>query len=204
MPIFCNSINKVLAALALESDYVWRPARNHPSGSDTAGKLGSDRGAAVAFEKHFTFSPFALRDQIRPQLAIYLSERVNVKRSQISRCCRIDPQIATADRPAAILAEADARRRLRTPSLFSAVESVLRGAKRDKIAILSKQYAGAHRVRINSGLIRDQPDALILEQCVAIRLKHIDTQLHCAPRVRRNYNRCKSEKNPVSGETHQF
>jgi hypothetical protein len=132
MPIFCNSINKVLAALALESDYVWRPARNHPSGSDTAGKLGSDRGAAVAFEKHFTFSPFALRDQIRPQLAIYLS------------------------------------------------------------------------VRINSGLIRDQPDALILEQCVAIRLKHIDTQLHCAPRVRRNYNRCKSEKNPVSGETHQF
>src|SRR4030095_7721698 len=104
--------NKVLAALALEPHHVWRPARNNSSGSNTAGNLRSDRGAAVTFEKHFTFSAFAPRDQIRTQLAIHLSQCVNIDRSQIPRCCRVDPQIAASYRPAAILAEADPGQRL--------------------------------------------------------------------------------------------
>jgi len=49
--------------LGLEPRYIWRPARNNSSGSDTAGKLRSDRGAAVAFEEHFLFSAFASCDQ---------------------------------------------------------------------------------------------------------------------------------------------
>src|SRR5438874_7627127 len=90
MPIFCNSINKILAALALEPHYFWRPARNKSSGSNAASKLQSDRGAAVAFEKHLTFSTFVPRDQIRPQLAIHLSQCVNVNCSQMSRCRQIN------------------------------------------------------------------------------------------------------------------
>src|SRR5437762_7480402 len=74
MPIFCNSIKKVLVALAREPGQVCLPARQRLlkamtdpqrdcSGSHAAGKLRCDRGAAVAFKKHFAFSAFAARDQ---------------------------------------------------------------------------------------------------------------------------------------------
>jgi hypothetical protein len=60
MPIFCNSIKKVLATLAHEPRQVCRPARHDCTGSYAAGKLRGDREAAVAFKKHFAFSA---RDQ---------------------------------------------------------------------------------------------------------------------------------------------
>lgn len=63
MPIFCNSIKKVLVVLAREPGQVCRPARHDCTGSHAAGKLRGDRGAAVTFEKHFVFSGFAARDQ---------------------------------------------------------------------------------------------------------------------------------------------
>ena len=93
--------------LGLEPRYIWRPARNNSSGSDTAGKLRSDRGAAVAFEEHFLFSAFASRDQIRLQLAIHLSPPVNVNCSQILCCRQVDSQRTAANRTAAIFTEAD-------------------------------------------------------------------------------------------------
>jgi hypothetical protein len=52
-----------LVALAREPDQVCRPARHDCTGFHAAGKLRGDRGAAVAFEKHFAFSAFAARDQ---------------------------------------------------------------------------------------------------------------------------------------------
>jgi hypothetical protein len=63
MPIFCNSIKKVLVALAREPGQVYRPARHDCTGSHIAGKLRGDRGAAVAFERHFAFSALAARAQ---------------------------------------------------------------------------------------------------------------------------------------------
>jgi hypothetical protein len=74
MPIFCNSIKKVLGALALEPGRICRavrppllkamtgPQRDCP-GFNAAGKMRGDRGTAVAFEKHFAFSAFVARNQ---------------------------------------------------------------------------------------------------------------------------------------------
>src|SRR5882757_5184027 len=85
MPIFCNSIKKVLVALTLEPGQVCRPACHDCTGSHAAGKLRGDRRAAVAFEKHFACSAFPAPDHRNQSRCKGESDPVSGETHQFSR-----------------------------------------------------------------------------------------------------------------------